>query len=268
MQFLYTTDLHGDITRYEKVYDYAIDCNIKLIHLGADLLPKGSDIAGRQKEFVKKYLKNFYYKCQERKIKVLAFFGNDDLYTRKIYFKQYGELLDEVPYHQEGFEFKAYQYVQDYPFGLKTATKRDSEGWKCPDPYISKPVEYTKKGWEEIKDIEKYFAEKGTIEQDLKNIDVNNKTIIAIHQPPLGLDLDVCIDGRRVGSQSVFNFIKEKQPLCVLCGHIHESYHVSGIWKTTLGKTTIIQPGQRGSETTMVLINIEKEKVDSYLIKI
>jgi len=265
--FLYITDLHGDLSKYRKVYEFAVEQNISLIHLGADLLPKGDDMAGRQKHFVKVDLKNFYHKCHERKIKVLAFWGNDDLYTRKTYFREYAELLDEHPYHHEEYEFRAYQYVQDYPFGLKTATKWDSEGWRCPDPYISKPVEYTEKGWEEIKDIEGYFSNKGTIEADLRNIFVHNRLIMAIHQPPNTLELDVCMDGRRVGSQSVFNFIKEKQPLCVLSGHIHESYHVSGVWKINLGRTTVIQPGQWGDETTMVLINIEKGKVDSYLIR-
>lgn len=267
MTFLYTTDLHGDLSKYEKVYQYAVENNINLIHMGADLLPKGDDIAGRQKHFVKIELKKFYHKCHERKIRVLAFWGNDDLYTRKIYFREYAELLDEHPYHQGEYEFRAYPYVQDYPFGLKTACKLDSDGWRCPEPYLSDPVEYTARGWENIKDIEKYFAEKGTIETDLKEIHAHNRTIMAIHQPPCALELDVCMDGRRVGSQTVFNWIKREQPLVCLCGHIHESHYKSGVWKILLGRTTIIQPGQWGEEATMVLINIEKGKVDSYLIK-
>jgi Icc-related predicted phosphoesterase len=267
MVFLYSTDLHGDLNKYEKVYQFAVEQDVKLIHLGADLLPKGSHIASEQKKFVKSDLKKFYHRCHERKIKVLAFFGNDDLYTRKKYFREYAELLDEYPYREDGYEFKAYGMVQDYPFGLKSACKLDFDGWRCPDPYISKPVEYTDKGWEEIKDVEKYFRDKGTIEADLREIHVDNRTIMAIHQPPHALELDVCMDGRRVGSQSVFQWAKKEQPLILLCGHIHESYHVSGVWKINLGRTTVIQPGQMDNETTMVLINIDKGRVISQIIK-
>src|SRR5271157_4374005 len=99
LDFIYCTDFHGDPRKYKAIYEFAVEQNISLIHLGADLLPKGDDMAGRQKHFVKMDLKNFYHKCAERKIKILAFWGNDDLFTRKAYFREYAELLDEHPYH-------------------------------------------------------------------------------------------------------------------------------------------------------------------------
>ena len=126
LKFIYTTDLHGSIPMYETILDRALKENIKLIHLGADILPKGSGILEIQKKFVNGYLKSWYAKCLEKGIQVLAFFGNDDIYTRKKYFKKYGALLDETSVSIEGYEFKAYPYVQDYPFGLKTACKWDS----------------------------------------------------------------------------------------------------------------------------------------------
>lgn len=128
IKFLYTTDLHGDIDKYRKLLDLAIEHDIDLIHLGADLLPKGSGILKAQKNFVKGYLKSFYIECRDKGINVLAFFGNDDLYTRKKYFRKYAELLDEVPYEQNGYTFKAYGYVPDYRFALKSACKIDHHG--------------------------------------------------------------------------------------------------------------------------------------------
>ena len=70
------------------------------------------------------------------------------------------------------------------------------------------------------------------------------QTIYIIHTPPSNLGLDVCHDGRKVGSKAIFNFIKKNQPLLTLHGHIHESPDVSGKWYSKLGKTICIQPGQ------------------------
>ena len=268
LTLVYGTDFHGNITKYEAIYNFAIEHDIKLIHLGADLLPKGSDMAQEQKRFIKGYLKDFYNRCFTRGITVLAFFGNDDLYALKPYFKQYASLLDDIPYSDSGYEFKAYGYVQDYPFGLKTACKLDYPGWKLSEPYLSDPVEYTDKGWEVIKDVEKYFKNKGTIEDDLRNINATNKTIMAIHQPPISLNLDVCIGGRRVGSKAVYDWIEKKQPRFVLCGHIHENHSVTGVWKANIGDTVVLQPGQKIDSTTVVMITLEEDRVESHLVDI
>lgn len=163
-----------------------------------------------------------------------------------------------MPYISDGYEFKAYPYVLDYKFGNKTACKRETKTWRCPDVYKSNPVIEKGFGWEVIPDINEYFEKKGTFEDDFKKIQADRRTIIAIHQPPSRLGLDVCrpimIIGnhwqwsseeiRTVGSDVVFNWIQKEQPLLVLCGHIHESYAATGIWKAEIGKSLIIQPGQ------------------------
>jgi Icc-related predicted phosphoesterase len=219
---------------------------------------------GIQKKFVNGYLKKFYQRCKDKNIDILAFFGNDDLYPRKKYFKKYAALLDETPFVKNGYEFMAYPYVQDYRFGLKTACKLDYPGWACPEPYTQTPSDFTEKGRIVIGNTEEYFANKGTIEGDLRKIHATNKTIMAIHQPPWSLDLDVCRDGRRVGSVSVFDWIQREQPLLVLCGHVHESPQISHVWKANIGKTLVIQPGQWATlvgltteiKTTLVYIEI------------
>jgi Icc-related predicted phosphoesterase len=245
-----------------------VEQDIKLIHLGADLLPKGSCMLERQKDFIKKYLKNFYQRCQNKGISVLATFGNDDVWSRKPYFKKYADLLDEKPFEMGGFEFKSYPYVQDYPFGLKTACKLDFEGWTCPDKYISNPVDLSPTGGLQRieEDIAEYFGKKGTIEEDLKKIPVSNKTIMAIHQPPWSLSLDVCLGGRRVGSKAVYDWIEKTKPKLVLCGHIHESYQITGIWKGYIGKTLVIQPGQERDKVHLVYIELQGDSVKAELI--
>lgn len=267
MRFIYTTDLHGDIKKYNDVLKFAKDEDVKLIHLGADLLPKGSGILKAQKNFIKGFLKNFYIEAKADGIDVLAFFGNDDLYSRKKYFREYGSLLDEIPYKKDGFEFTAYGYVPDYPYGLKTACKRDSQDWAMQGFYISRPVDVGPSGFFPIEDIDQYFKEKGTIEEDLEKFKADSKTIVAIHCPPAISGLDVCSDGKRVGSKAVLNWIHDKQPLIVLCGHIHESYNISGQWCCNVGNAFVYQPGQLPDKTTMVFIEIDNS-VESKLIHI
>lgn len=85
-----------------------------------------------------------------------------------------------------------------------------------------------------------------------------DKTILEIHAPPYQSTIDeaplldenfnpVIRSGQivkiPVGSKAVRRFIKEKQPLLVLSGHIHES---PGFVK--IGKTWVINPGSEYSE--------------------
>ena len=264
---IYCTDLHGNQNKYRDVLEFALKRDIKLIHLGADLLPKGAGMLKDQKRFINGFLQNFYTECDGYDIKVLSFFGNDDIYTRKKYLRKFATLLDEVPYKTGEFEFKAYPYVLDYPFGLKSACKLDYAGWRCPDQYLTNPCEFNDSGYYLIEDIEEYFLQKGTIEDDLSKIHADNKTIIAMHMLPHALGLDVCYGNRHVGSRSVFEWIARERPLLVLGGHIHESPEMTNVWKAMVGESLVIQPGQMTDKTTMVYINIDGNKVDAQLIR-
>jgi Icc-related predicted phosphoesterase len=264
--FIYATDLHGNIPKYQKILEFALKYDIKLIHLGADILPKGSNLLKIQKKFIKGYLRNFYSECEGYGIRVLSFFGNDDIYTHKKHFREFADLLNEVPYEMGDYTFKAYPYVLDYPFGLKTACKRDFDGWKLADLYLSNPCDFNDSGYFLIEDIEKYFLLKGTIKGDLKDLHADDKTIMAMHMPPCLMGLDVCYGNRRVGSRSVFEWIVNEKPLLFLCGHIHESPDVSGVWKAMLGKTLVIQPGQKTDKATFVYIEIDGVEVNAQLV--
>lgn len=269
IRFLYATDLHGDEQKYNDLFDFAIEHEIGLIHLGADLLPKGSHLEKIQKKFLKGFLKQFYERCSANNIKLLCFFGNDDIYRYKEHFREYGSLLNEDPQNINGYNFIAYQYVPDYPFPLCDACKYDYDGWE-PEPYDGKKIIMSEKGRVVLDNPSEYFKQKGTIQQDLDNIHAFDNTIISIHTPPSGLNLDVCGGFgpiRRVGSLSVHNWIKREQPLLVLCGHIHESHNVTGFWKAELGNTLVIQPGQRYGKTIMVMIEITNGNIKSYLIE-
>jgi Icc-related predicted phosphoesterase len=277
MEFLYTTDLHGDSQKYKKLLSFAVDNDISLIHLGADLLPKGSDMAIRQELFVGEELKQFYSACRSRNIKVLAFFGNDDIYLFKKQFRKFGTLLDETPYTAENYKFKAYGYVPDYPFRLKTACKLDSPDWSLKEEYYGNPLDVKRPSpssgepgsvFFPIRNITEYFRKKGSIQKDLDRISVTGRTIMSIHSPPCSLGLDMCSDRRAVGSAAVLNWIEKSQPLLVLSGHIHESPRVTGLWKVMVGKTTVIQPGQNYSDLTLVRVSLTGTEVQAERINL
>lgn len=268
LRFVYGTDFHGDPQKFTDILRYAVEHKISLIHLGGDILVKGSDIMNRQKKFINGYLKEFYKKCHKQGIDIIASFGNDDLFILKQYFRKYATLLDEVPYSRDGYDFQAYPWVLDYPFGLKAACKIESDGWTCPEPYLGPPCDFDEQGYYEIPDIQEYFRKKGTIEEDLKLTKPTNKTIMAMHMPPAGVELDVCYGGRRVGSKAIYDWIKREQLLIVLSGHIHENFTVTGNWRAQIGPTMVIQPGQGTYRTHAVYIEIDDQKVNASFLEL
>jgi Icc-related predicted phosphoesterase len=63
--------------------------------------------------------------------------------------------------------------------------------------------------------------------------------ILVAHQPPRDTVNDRIHSGIHVGSTAVRQFIEERQPLVCLTAHIHEGTGID-----TIGKTTIVNPGQ------------------------
>ena len=81
------------------------------------------------------------------------------------------------------------------------------------------------------------------------------KSLILIsHNPPVCDKLDSFDGEHHAGSQKFTDFIKENQPLAVVCGHIHEG---TGIGK--IGNTVVINPGSLGEKGTYVWLEVEKE---------
>ncbi len=71
------------------------------------------------------------------------------------------------------------------------------------------------------------------------------KTVYVMHMPPAGLRLgQLLYQDLDIGSVDIYEFLKAKQPLLSLHGHIHESPDTEkGSWMNQIGTTTCIQPG-------------------------
>lgn len=76
----------------------------------------------------------------------------------------------------------------------------------------------------------------------VKKEKVDDKTILLVHGPPYETIQDTVYPGMHSGNISYKEFIREKQPGLVICGHIHETAGLS----QTIGKTIILNPGPEG----------------------
>ncbi|NJE46547.1 YfcE family phosphodiesterase [Thermococcus sp. GR7] len=74
---------------------------------------------------------------------------------------------------------------------------------------------------------------RGILEQNYHDGDV-----VLSHAPPYNTIVDRVHSGLHVGSRALREFIKEKQPPLVVCGHIHEGRGIDRI-----GETPIVNPG-------------------------
>ena len=80
------------------------------------------------------------------------------------------------------------------------------------------------------------------------------KSLILIsHNPPKDTKCDAVNAELHAGSQMFTDFIKENQPLAVVCGHIHEGKAVDKI-----GDTVVINPGPL-QEGNYAWLEVEKE---------
>lgn len=76
----------------------------------------------------------------------------------------------------------------------------------------------------------------------LKSKKGNKKIIFVTHAPVYGTSTDFLSWAGHVGSKSALKFVKELNPVLVLCGHIEEN--IGQI--DNVGKTIIINPGDDG----------------------
>jgi len=273
VKLLYTTDLHGNRRKYELLFKKALAFSADIVINGGDLLPNTGDPRS-QGEFIEGFLEELFRGFEKEKIYYLSCPGNDDLkifdekYSRVCARFSYVKLLMREKADIFGYEFIGMDRVSDYPFRLKDRCRKDAAGSR-PGRQFGSGVLSTERGFKII-DWGSRFRKLPALEDELANLpppEDPKKAVYVIHMPPANLGLDLCLSGDRVGSGAVYRFLKEKQPLMSLHGHIHESPMLSGRWQASLGRTACIQPGQ-GGDFSYVLIDLEKmhwEKKDDLL---
>ena len=251
MKILYVTDLHGSEWKYDRIFNLSLKYKIDIVINGGDMYPKDRDLF-HQDRFITKYLDSHFAKFDAAGIYYLCYPGNDDLIIFDHHFEEicnkYAFILNLAQRRVEigGYEFIGMNWVVDYPFRLKDRCRMDTEDYVF-QKQLGSGIVSTTTGWREIDDWIEYAKSLPTIEDELKSLINPNdmrKAIYVIHMPPAKLGLDECINGMKVGSKAIYNFLMNYQPLISLHGHIHESPEMSGKWHATLNNTVSIQPGQ------------------------
>lgn len=277
MKFIYACDIHGDEHKYEKLLEQAKNQNIKHIVLGGDLLPKMcSDRKLEQTQFIQNYLNEYFTKLKEDDIKCICILGNDDLEILDNEFDKICKAhtnvfnIDNKRVDIEDVSFIGLSKVLDHPFGCKDRVVIE-DGLKMPMQLSYRILinkcqdKITIDEWEKYREINIEKMEDTLI--NLPKADDKNKTIYVFHNPPYGIGLDVCADGRQVGSKAMIKFLENSNAYMSLHGHIHESPRMSGLWYNVLGKTICIQPGQtelRNKEMFYVIVDTENNSYEIF----
>ena len=267
----FVADLHGKIPRYEKLFKAIEDEKPGAVFIGGDILPHldPPDFSGER--FMKGY---FLSELEELKDKlgseyppIFVILGNDDG-------KQDEQLLidaDEqslvVYIHGRRVELSRWQvfgyaYVPPTPFRLKDWEKYDVSR------YVDIGAVSPEEGTRSVP-ADEHELKFGTIKKDLDKLtdrlDLEN-AIFLFHSPPYRSKLDRAdLDGARidhapldvhVGSIAISRFIRKRQPLLTMHGHVHESARLTGSWKEKIGRTVALSAAHGGPELALVRFDI------------
>jgi len=193
--------------------------------------------------------RHFQTMQQAGRVTVLTYFGNDDAHILE-------PLLDELEaeglcvnpngrvHRGEGLVFCGMNRVRDYPFGYKHWCARDGDFVTSPQQSCGEGLTLDERGkFVPLDNLVAYLSAKPSIGDELHRHREHlqpgemERSIWMVHQPPTGLGINICGDGRQVGSPTVLKFIEDHQPLLGCSAHIHESpYQPGGRWMAQVGR--------------------------------
>ena len=263
----FASDLHGRTGLYQLLFDRMVDESPEAVFLGGDLLPSGTgrlasldfdhrdfvnDFLGRRLEGLRSDLGAGYPR-------VFVILGNDDARAEEPAIMELGArgLLDYVHNRSTGFmgySVYGYCFIPPTGFMLKDWEKYDVSRYV--DPGCTHPWE----GGRSVP-VPDYEARYSTIRDDLERLvpegDLGS-SIFLFHSPPYETSLDrAALDGRmidhvpldvHVGSIAIARFIRKRQPLITLHGHVHESAAITGSWHEMMGATHMMSAAHSGPE--------------------
>ena len=270
MKALYFTDLHGSRWKRERAAKLAIAQKVNVVIDGGDILPYLDDDVS---DFIENAFRLFCASLNAAGITFLFMAGNDDplIFDQDIanatrnYPLVYGIAQRKISLGR--YDFIGMNWVNDYHFRLKDRCRLDYPGAPL-EQQDGPPVIYGQTA--QIESWEEHVRQLPTLRDELRQLPKSRRLarpVYIIHMPPYHLGLAMAnrwgpgmVD---VGSKSVYDFIKKRQPWLTFHGHIHESPELTSVWKRRLGKTLCIQPGQKGSRSldgdrlVYVLIDLE-----------
>jgi Icc-related predicted phosphoesterase len=267
--WFFVSDLHGHLSRYQKLFQVILAEKPEVVLLGGDLLPDGLSYSRDlpDKGFTHTVLQDGFGALKTHLSsnypKVLLILGNDDTRAEEIELMQ-GESLglwNNLHFRKiefGGFTVYGYACVPPTPFALKDWERYDVS--RFVDLGCISPEE----GWRSVP-VSPHEIRYVTIQADLELLTNNSdlsRAIFLFHAPPHQTALDrVALDGRMIdntpldihaGSIAIRRFIEKRQPLITLHGHIHESTRITGSWRERLGRTWAFTAAHDGAELALV----------------
>ena len=276
MKCFFTSDLHGKVGKYKKLFELAMKESPNALFIGGDVLPGGYGAEMEIQEFFHDF---FLPGLQELKdsfsnMRVFVIMGNDDprYYEPRLIDADSRGLLNYV--HDRvailgDYFVVGYSFIPPSPFQLKDWERYDIS--RFVDVGASSP----EAGMRTV-DVSEESIRYETIANDLERLiqfSSPERTIYLFHSPPYDCGLDVAeYDGRKVdhapmdvhvGSIAIKRFISDKQPLLTLHGHVHESYRLTGIWRERTGRSYSFSGAHDGPELALVRFDTEALEVSS-----
>lgn len=271
----FVTDLHGNISRYESLFNEIIKRKPSLVFIGGDLLPNARVplIIGNEQvaDFISDYLIPGFRSLKEQLGRdypeVFIIMGNDDHRDREEKLmegerKNLWKYLNNSKAELGPYTIYGYPFVPPTPFHDKDWEKYDVSVFT--DPGSVPPTE----GYRTVEPD--YDTESSTIQADLSKLTKDafmEKAVFLFHSPPYKSYLDRAgLDGKffnhvpldvHVGSIAIQRFIEQKQPYITLHGHIHESAAITGFWKQQFGRTISISAAHNGPELALVVFDLD-----------
>lgn len=268
MRICFTSDLHGAPKLYEQLEEMLRAETPDLLILGGDLLPDGErdDPLGTQVT----YLEHVFmprvatWRAAAPRLAVACIVGNHEWSCSRDALKAHHDagrivLLDyRRPWHHQGLTLLGYDCTPATPHWVKDFERLDLPGDPIPE-FGGVVWDAAGQCVREV-DLRQHFGGGPTMVQELAQVPpAQHPWLLVAHAPPYDSKLDrLAKVPVPIGSRAVRRFIEERQPLCALHGHVHESPLVTGSFADRVGATLCINPGQDHDRLYAVLFDAER----------
>jgi Icc-related predicted phosphoesterase len=271
----FTSDLHGSVERYDTLFGLIADERPGLVLLGGDLLPMAfappPDPARPDfiRDFLAPGLDGLRGRLGGEFPAVVMILGNDDPAVEE---EAVLDVARSGLWHYAhnrrvavgDLNVYGYSHVPPSPFMLKDWERYDVS--RFVDPGSISPEGGRRSVLTEAREI-RYATIAGDLERLVGDDDVSG-SIFLFHSPPYDTSLDrAALDGRQVdhvpldvhvGSIAIRRFIRARQPLITLHGHVHESARLTGSWTDRIGRTYLFGGAHDGPELALVRFDPER----------
>lgn len=273
MIWITVSDLHGDLGKYQKLFDYIFKTKPDVVFICGDVMPpfyKTSD--NLFFDFIKSELNKLKVKLECDYPDIFVIMGNDD---ERIYENEFTLLEKDGLWkyiHNKKIDLGkytiyGYNYVPPTPFLLKDWEKFDVSRFEemgTVPPYNGRRTVL-------VSDYEMKYS---TIKDDLDKLtESHENSVFLFHSPPYKTNLDrAALDGKffegvpldlHIGSIAIQRFIEKKQPYITFHGHVHESTTITGEFYQKIGTSHSFQAAYDGQELAIIELspdNPEKAK--------